>query len=212
MVTGLSKRRPVHCTIGTTSMTVCESTIPFSDAVKKLWVCHDTELKMSDQSSYVCKVTSLELRRISSIRHLLDTAATKKLALSLVISRLDHWKISSSRPSSVHDQKTPAYPKLHSKIHPKSTQIWIHKQLHWLPVCARILCKHNYLAFSASTFLDLYRPSRFFALRKIPSYWLKFNCKTKGDRSFFSFGAKSWNSLPSDIRHATTLDTFKCKL
>ena len=71
-------------------MTVCESTIPFSDAVKKLWVCHDTELRMSDQSSYVCKVTSLELRRISSIRHLLDTAATKKLALSLVISRLDH--------------------------------------------------------------------------------------------------------------------------
>ena len=125
MVVGLSKRRPVHCTTGTTSTTVCESIIPFSDTVKNFGVYHDSELRMSDQSTRtrVCKVTSLELRRISSVRHLLDTAATKKLAISLVISRLDHCKISSNRPSSVYDQKTPACPKLCSKINPKSTQI-----------------------------------------------------------------------------------------
>ena len=40
----------------------------------------------------------------------------------------------------------------------------------------------------------------------------KFNCKTKGDRPFSNFAAKSWNYLLWDIRQADSLDTFKSKL
>ena len=36
--------------------------------------------------------------------------------------------------------------------------------------------------------------------------------KFKGDSSFSYFAARSWNSVPSHIRHAKTLDIFKSKL
>ena len=56
MVVDLSKRSPGHCITGTTSMTVCNATEPFSDTVKNLGVYLDKELKMSDEIHYVCKL------------------------------------------------------------------------------------------------------------------------------------------------------------
>ena len=87
------------------------------------------------------------------------------------------------------------------------------KQLHWLPIHARILYKHNCLAVPAISFdtpfylsdvLHLYRPSIHLLssedtlILTVP----KSNCQTKGDRSFYFVckSAKSWNALPSDIR------------
>lgn len=78
---------------------------------------------MSDQINHICKITFLQLRRISSIHHLFDTAATKKLLLSLVLSRLGYSSSLLAGLSFAHDQKTPARPNLCSKINTESTQI-----------------------------------------------------------------------------------------
>ena len=65
-----------------------------------------------------------------------------------------------------------------------------------------------------SDLLHLHRSSR--SLRSSEDTLImsvpKFNSKTKGDRSFSYLAAKSWTSLPPDIRHAKTLDKFKSKL
>ena len=39
-----------------------------------------------------------------------------------------------------------------------------------------------------------------------------FKHKTKGDRAFSQFGPSVWNSLPSHIRNAATITTFKSVL
>ena len=50
----------------------------------------DNKLSMKQQISKVCQSTYLELRRISSLRHVLTDEATKALVISLVLSRLDY--------------------------------------------------------------------------------------------------------------------------
>ena len=94
------------------------------------------------------------------------------------------------------------------------------RDLHWLPIRARICYKTACLCFNASTpaylsdLLHLYSPSRSLRssadtrLFKIPLY----ECKTKGDRAFSDFGPSVWNSLPLHFRNATTIDTFKSAL
>ena len=50
----------------------------------------DDKLSMKHQVSKVCQSTYLELRRISSVRHVLAVEATKTLVTSLVLSRLEY--------------------------------------------------------------------------------------------------------------------------
>ena len=62
----------------------------FSRSVRNLGVIFDDKLSMKQQVSKICQSAYLELRRISSIRHVLTVDATKTLVTSLVLSRLDY--------------------------------------------------------------------------------------------------------------------------
>lgn len=97
--------------------------------------------------------------------------------------------------------------------------------LHWLPIPAVIYYKHNRLAFSISFATYVLHPKSVIfqsntahldlsALRKLPWDWLSQNstANLKATAHSLAVAAKSWNSLPSDIRHSKTLDTFRCKL
>ena len=153
-------------------MTVCDFTIHVSDTVENLGVYLDKELKMSDQINYVCKVTFPELRRINSNRHPLDTAATKKPVIYLVLSRPDYSSsLLAGLPLYVikrlrHVQNAARLILRAPRFEHTSTLL---QQLHWLPIPARILDKHSCLPFSAINLdapsylpdvLRLHRPSR----------------------------------------------------
>ena len=81
------------------------------------------------------------------------------------------------------------------------------QQLHWLPIPACILYKHNHLAFSPINFdapsclsdiLHHHCPSGYLCSSEdtlIPTV-PKFNCKVKGDHSFSYFAAKNHGTLP----------------
>ena len=80
-----------------------------------------------------------------------------------------------------------------------------------LPVCVTVT---GSAPSCLSELLQLYSPShslrsssdtRIFKLRR-------FNRKTQGFRSFSHFGPHIWNNLPLDVRHSTTLFSFKIKL
>ena len=45
---------------------------------------------MKEHNSFICKTAFLEIRRISAILHYLTDDATKILAVSLVLSRIDY--------------------------------------------------------------------------------------------------------------------------
>ena len=40
----------------------------------------------------------------------------------------------------------------------------------------------------------------------------QYKCKTHGFCTFSCFGPHIWNSLPQDLRHCSTLSSFKAKL
>ena len=69
------------------SLTVGTSNVMFSQSVKTLDVILDT---MKNQIINLVRTANSELRRINSIRHYLSVAATKKLVLAFIMSRLDY--------------------------------------------------------------------------------------------------------------------------
>ena len=97
------------------------------------------------------------------------------------------------------------------------------EKLHWLPISELIKYEVACMCFSAingsgpadlSELLHVYTPSR---TRRSPSDTRmlkirKYKRKTRGFRTFFCFGPHNWNSLPQDLRHRSTLSSFKTKL
>ncbi len=72
------------------SISLGSSTIKPSESVRNLGVTLDQTLSFKKYVSSVCRICYLELRRISSVRHLLSVEATKTLVCSFVLSRLDY--------------------------------------------------------------------------------------------------------------------------
>ena len=72
------------------SLTVGTLNVLFSQSVKTLGVMLDTHLTMKNQVINLVRTANFELRRINSIRHYLSVAATKKLVLAFIMSRLDY--------------------------------------------------------------------------------------------------------------------------
>ena len=97
------------------------------------------------------------------------------------------------------------------------------EKLRWLPISERINYKVACMSFSAingsgpaylSELLHVYTPSRTLRsssdtrMLKIQQYIRK----THGFRTFSCFGPHIWNSLAQDLRHCSTLSSFKAKL
>ena len=61
-----------------------------SDSVRNLGVTLDCHLTMKTRISSLVRSAKFELNRISSIRHLLSTYATKVFVSTFVLSRLDY--------------------------------------------------------------------------------------------------------------------------
>jgi len=59
-----------------------------------------------------------------------------------------------------------------------------------------------------STKLIWYFPLYLNSGRTLPSSW----CVTVGDQSFATAGPRLWNSLPADVRSASSLTIFRRKL
>ena len=97
------------------------------------------------------------------------------------------------------------------------------EKLHWLPISERIKYKGACMCFSAisgsgpaylSELLHVYTPSR--TLRsssdtRMPEIQ-QYKRKTHGFRAFSCFGPHIWNSLSQDLRHCSSLSSFKAKL
>ena len=170
---------------------------------------------------------SFELKRISSICRFLTEDATKTLVTSYILSRLDYCNcLLMGPPNSVIQplqkiQNFAARLVLLAPRHHQATPFL--EKLHWLPISERIKYKVACMCFSAingsgpaylSELLHVYTPSR--TLRSSSDTRMleiqQYKRKTHGFRTFSCFGPHIWNSLPQDLRHCSTLSSFKAKL
>jgi len=85
----LSNRMSVHSPLQSV-IHIRDADVPFVLSVKNLGVTLDSNLSMSQHISSMCKAAYIQIRHISSIRHLLTTQATQTLICSLVLSCLDY--------------------------------------------------------------------------------------------------------------------------
>ena len=210
-----------------TSVSLCGTDIPLSTSVRNLGVTLDQTLSFQIHVANICKACFYEIRRISSIRHLLTEDSTKTLLCAFVLSRLDYCNaILSGCPNYLiyKLQRVQNYAARLVFRSSKSDHIspLLHS-LHWLPVQQRISHKTATLCYKSldascpqylSDLLHLYTPSR--QLRSstdsriftIPTV----RTKTFGQRTFSYQAPVVWNQLPHSIRHSPSLLTFKKNL
>ena len=216
-----------HSSSFPTSMKIGQHDISFTGSARNLGVVFDDTLSMVDQVNKICQVCYIEIRKIASIRHYLTTDATKTLITSLVISRLDYCNsLLVGIPQHLLDKLQRIMNCAARVIFRLSRRDHITPfltQLHWLPLNARIEYKVATMVFHVvdntapsylSELVHLYAPSR--TLRssadsrifRIP----KVRLRSQGQRSFAYAGPVIWNSLPYNVRHATSEVAFKTQL
>ena len=187
----------------------------------------DSNLSMSQHISNTCKAAYIQIRHISSMRHLLTTQATQTLVCSLVLSRLDYCNsLLSGCPQYLLDKlqkvqiaaaRLVCKAKKSDHIHP------ILETLHWLPVTHRIQYKISTICFNSisgtapqylSDLLQPYTPARQLRSASDTRTFVtpRVNTKTFGERSFSYAGPSVWNNLPQTLRHSDSTSSFKAAL
>ena len=220
-----SKLSQVIPNIAPMSISGCD--ISFSQSVRNLGFYLDDTLPIDAHIKCLCRILFCQLRRIGKTRSFLSTDAANRLAVSLILSRLDYC---NSLLSGIPDNKL----NTRQHIHNHATRLVLRKSrhasasgllrtLHWLPVKARIQYKITCLCFQCiyqnsmppyiSDILHPYCPS--WTLHSLDTSLLtvpRFSLETFGKRSFSVFGPAVWNSLPLSLRKTQCFTTFKKKL
>ena len=205
-------------------LSIGNASVSFSHSVKNLGVTLDCHLTMQAHVLNVVRAANFELRRISSIRHLLSTYATVTLISAFVLSRLDYCNsLLSGCPQSLISQLQRVQNnavRLILKLS-KSDHISHHlASLHWLPVAARIQYEISTLVFNTlrfnsplylSNLLSLYIPAR--SLRSSADKTILNTPSVRtvgfGHRSFSHSAPTIWNSLPLSVRSSDSVSSFK---
>ena len=205
--------------------------------VRSLGVIFDASFTFSKHVSSICKSCFYHIRDFARIRRYLGRSTSIAVANALVGSRIDYCN-SILDGVSVRDLKrlrsvqyalcriinrTSRYSKEHMSPHLKA--------LHWLPVEHRISFKWFLLIFKTlKTGLPQYfqpyfrkntsgvstrrssADSMFLSHDVIPFSNKIHRSKVQFDRCFLASGPERWNQLPSTIRCAPPLGTFRSRL
>ena len=177
---------------------------------------------MESQLNHVCKLSYLELRRLAHLRSYLNMDAMKKLMSAFVLSRLDYC---NSLFAGLSNDKITKLQRIQNNAarlvlkQPKRHHISpLLKDLHWLPIKARIDYKVALLCFKCLSnnapaykkdLIVPYTPARM--LRSSSSNLLstpRVSSKKYGERAFTFSGPQIWNSLLENIRSEKGLEKF----
>ena len=155
------------------------------------------------------------LRRIRQVKRCLNETCLRIFTQALVISRLDYcYSVLSALPSSTLQ---PLSSVLHTAarlikgLGPRDHITSTLKQLHWLPIRARIAFKISLLMFhihygtSPSYMASMVTPCSASKSRGLRSssrsdFATLRTYRKLGSRAFSASGPKEWNSLPISIR------------
>ena len=221
--------RPNKCTqnLNCTSLSFGHNVMSFSTTAKNLGFHFTDDMRIDAHVQDICRKAYIDIRRISSIRHLLSIEATKTLLSAFGLPKLDYCNsLFYSSPMYMLE--------ILQKVQNSSARLIFQcrrqnhispllMSLHWLPINARIEYKLSVIGHSfflglspiyLSYLLLVYTPKR--NLRSSSDsrilYIHKLRTKTFWHRSF-SFAAPTiWNYLPSELRHADSIQKLTLAL
>ena len=222
----VTSKRSKHLHNLPTSITIGNAQIPFKQFVNNLGFTLDCHLAINAHVSNIARTCYFELRRLASIHRFLTSTATATLVSAFVLSRIDYCNsllFGSTHDVTSHMQRIQNYAARVILRLPMSSSITIHlKSLHWLPVIVRstykiaCLCYHCHRSTAPSYVTDMLhkKPSH----TRSSSYTMPllnrpaYSKATLGDHSFSFASSSVWNSIPNDVRCATSLSSFKSRL
>ena len=198
----------------------------FSSFARNLGFYIRDDISVELHKKNVCRSADPELRRISTIRHLLSVDSTKTIVSAFVLLGLTIVTRSSQAALNIFLKTTKVQnsaARLVFKAHKRDHVSLLLRTLHWLPVQARIeyklstLC-HSFFSDTApvdlSDLLRVYSSSR--QLRSSSDsrtlHIPHIKTDTFGHRSFSHATPSVWNSLPHEIRHIQSNTAFKTAL
>ena len=200
------------------------SSINLSATVRNLGVTLDQSLSFQQHVANICRMCYFEIRRISSIRHVLTENTTQTLLCAFVLSRLDYCNALLAGSPKYLTDKLQKVQNHASRLVFRSSRFdhvtpLLH-QLHWLPVHSRVDYKVSTLCFKVlestapsylSDLLHLYNPSRNLRSSSDDRVFSlpRMRTKTHGQRTFSFQGPSTWNKLPYRLRHSRSLQSFK---
>ena len=212
--------------ISTLSLKVSTTTVKSINKVRNLGIIFDSTMSMSDHVNGLCRTLNYQLRNISRIRRYLSEENCHHVVRALVSSRLDYG-------NSLLAGITEAQLKKIQRIQNKAARLIFGisrrdhispyiTHLHWLPVKQRVnfkilvliyQCINNSAPIYLSELISMYNThSNKRNLRSSKDITKLIIPKTKrsaGDCGFSVYGPRLWNSLPTSIRLAPSLQIFK---
>ncbi|KAL0195032.1 hypothetical protein M9458_008604, partial [Cirrhinus mrigala] len=198
-------------------------TITPSSSARNLGVILDDQLTFKDHIAKTARSCRFALHNIRKIMSFLTEQATQLLVQALVISRLDYCNaLLAGLPSCTIKplqmiQNAAARLVFNESKRAHVTPLFI--TLHWLPIAARIKFKTLMLAYRTTTgsapaylhsLLPIYTPSRTLRSASERRLIVPSQRGTKSLYRTFSYTVPGWwNDLPTAIRNANSLTTFK---
>ena len=199
--------------------------IPSNEVVRNLGFYFDSKLNMEHHIKKLCQACYYHFRNIGKIRNLIDTHTTQMLVHAFITSRLDYFNLLLvGIPKFLKER-------LQKKIQNKAARLitrkgeddskTVLKELHWLPIEARIdfkiacyvyKCLHGLTPLYLSELIEECKSSR--TLRSSNSnLLLKHRSQTKfEERALYFYVPKIWNSLSVYTKNCDSFQSFKSHL
>ena len=142
-----SKQQIKKCRL--TAIEVCGESIPYSESIRYLGVCIDSNLCLQNHIASKCRIAMYNLFRIVNIRNFHTTEACHTAILAMVISHLDYGSVIMVGLPEKHIAKLQGVQNMATKVVLKrgkytSLKDSLHS-VHWLPIRSRINFKISVL-------------------------------------------------------------------
>ena len=207
------------------SLHIGNSLVNAKPSVRNLGVQFDSEMSMSAHVNLTCRNLFFQIRNINSVRKSMSEKVTASIIHSYIISRLDYGNAILFNANSDQIVKLQRVQNATARILSKTSKYThitpVLKELHWLPVMERIKFKILLLTWKivnglAPHYLDdlisKYVPAR--NLRSSGTGLLtprRVKCSF-GEKAFATSAPILWNALPSNVRNAKSIESFKSSL
>ena len=221
-----SRQQLVKCK--TTSILASDMIVQRSPIIKYLGALIDERLSFKQFINSKCKMAMWNLQKLKAIRNVLTDDVCKTLVSALVLSHLDYANAILSGLPEVDIKKMQCIQNMAAKLvlncSTMDSSACCLKNLHWLPISARI--EHKLLTITykclngkAPDYLSdllsvIPEPRRMLRLNNKYKQFVipKVKRKTFAARSFSTMAPSLWNELPDSLYRANSVETFKAEL
>ena len=199
--------------------------IPVSGYVKYLGCELDSTLSFNEFVVRKCRKATINLRKISALRHMLTKESCTELIMTLVVSHLDYCNGILPGMTAYNVRRLQLVQNFAAKVicnkkkYDSASECM--RELHWLPISKRIDFKilvtvHNCLHNRAPPYLSELIVPKKPTNRNLRSTSLnnllqvpRTVRKTFASRSFSCYGPTLWNSLPDELRVTNSISKFR---